>query len=112
MTGSVLNGGTLNPSTAGGPLHITGTYQQTNKGELLSVISGTKPGVQFGQLDVAAARHCGKPHADTGSGFTPGHRQAFAVLVCHNRSGKFAGKSGRPVFGLTYSATAASVVYR
>ena len=113
VTGSVLNGGTVNPSTAGGPLHITGTYQQTNKGELLSVISGTKPGVQFGQLDVGGgATLAGTLHADTGSGFTPGHRQAFAVLVCHNRSGKFAGKSGRPVFGLTYSATAASVVYR
>ncbi len=112
VTGSVVNEGTVSPSTTGGLLRITGAYKQTNKGELLSVITGTKPGVQFGQLDVGGgATLAGSVHAETGSGFTPRHRQSFTVLVCHGRSGKFATTTGQPSFSVMYSATAAKVVF-
>jgi hypothetical protein len=46
ITGSVLNSGTVAPSTTGGVLKITGSYQQTAAGKLALVIAGTTPGTQ------------------------------------------------------------------
>jgi hypothetical protein len=112
VNGSVVNEGTVAPSTSGGVLKITGTYEQTSKGELLSVITGTKPGANFGQLNVGShASLSGTLHVDAGSGFTPGHRLSVAVLVCQGRRGKFAGMSGGPNFSVAYSTTGAKVVY-
>jgi hypothetical protein len=112
ITGSVQNQGVVSPSTTGGVLRITGAYHQTSSGVLSSVITGTSPGTQFGQLSVGGqATLSGTLQVNTGGGFTPAHGQAFSVLACHSRSGTFATLSGHPAFTVAYSATAARAVY-
>ena len=113
ITGSVHNAGTVSPSTTGGVLDITGAYQQTSSGVLSSVITGTTPGTKFGQLSVGAqATLAGTLKVNTGSGFTPAHGQAFAVLLYHTRSGTFGTLTGHPTYTIAYRATAAKVKYR
>jgi hypothetical protein len=112
ITGSVLNGGTVAPSTTGGVLKITGAYNQTSAGTLSSVITGTTPGTKFGQLSVGGkATLAGTLKASTGNGFVPGHGQSFSVLLYHTRSGMFGTLSGSPPYTVSYTATAANVVY-
>ena len=112
ITGSVLNGGTVAPSTTGGVLKITGAYQQTSSGTLSSVITGTAPGTKFGQLSVGGtATLAGTLKASTGNGFVPAHGASFSVLLYHTRSGTFGTLSGSPSYTVSYTATAANVVY-
>jgi hypothetical protein len=112
ITGSVHNAGTVSPSTTGGVLKISGAYQQTSAGVLSSVITGTSPGTKFGQLSVGGkATLAGTLKVSTGNGFTPPHGSSFAVLLCHSRSGKFATLAGSPPYSVTYTSTAAKVVY-
>jgi hypothetical protein len=112
INGSVHNDGTVSPSTTGGVLTITGTYQQTRSGVLSSVITGTTPGTKFGQLSVSGqATLAGTLKVSTGGGFIPGHGQAFSVLLYHSRSGTFATLSGHPTYTVAYRATAAKAVY-
>jgi fibronectin-binding autotransporter adhesin len=112
ITGSVLNGGTVAPSTTGGVLKITGAYNQKSTGTLSSVITGTTPGTKFGQLSVGGkATLAGKLNVNTGNGFVPGHGQTFSVLLYHTRSGMFGTLSGTPAYTVNYTATAANVVY-
>jgi hypothetical protein len=112
ITGSLQNSGTVSPSTTGGVLKITGAYRQAGSGTLSSVITGTSPGTQFGQLSVGGqATLSGTLQVNTGGGFTPAHGQAFSVLVYHSRSGTFATLSGHPTYTVAYSATAAKAVY-
>ncbi|HET7247560.1 MAG TPA: hypothetical protein VFJ07_22300 [Streptosporangiaceae bacterium] len=112
ITGSVLNGGTVAPSTTGGVLKITGAYNQTSAGTLSSVITGTTPGTKFGQLNVGGkATLAGTLKVNTGNGFVPGHGQSFSVLLYHTRSGMFGTLSGSPPYTVNYTATAANVVY-
>lgn len=112
ITGSVQNDGTVSPSTTGGVLKITGAYHQTSSGVLSSIITGTSPGTQFGQLNVGGqATLAGTLNVSTGGGFTPGHGQAFSVLLYHTRSGTFATRSGHPSYTIAYRATAAKVIY-
>jgi hypothetical protein len=112
ITGSVLNGGTVAPSTTGGVLKITGGYNQTSAGTLSSVITGTTPGTKFGQLSVGGkATLAGTLKVNTGNGFVPGHGQSFSVLLYHTRSGTFGTLSGSPSYTVSYTATAANVVY-
>jgi hypothetical protein len=112
ITGSVLNGGTVAPSTTGGVLKITGGYNQKSTGTLTSVITGTTPGTKFGQLSVGGtATLAGTLKVNTGNGFVPGHGQAFSVLLYHTRSGMFGTLSGTPAYTVKYAATAANVVY-
>jgi hypothetical protein len=112
ITGSVLNGGTVAPSTTGGVLKITGGYNQTSAGTLSSVITGTTPGTKFGQLSVGGkATLAGTLKVNTGNGFVPGHGQSFSVLLYHTRSGMFGTLTGTPAYTVNYTATAANVVY-
>jgi hypothetical protein len=112
ITGSVLNGGTVAPSTTGGVLKITGAYNQQAAGTLSSVITGTTPGTKFGQLSVGGkATLAGTLKVNTGNGFVPGHGQSFSVLLYHTRSGMFGTLSGTPTYSVSYTATAANVVY-
>jgi hypothetical protein len=112
ITGSVLNGGTVAPSTTGGVLKITGAYNQQAAGTLSSVITGTTPGTKFGQLSVGGkATLAGTLKVNTGNGFVPGHGQSFSVLLYHTRSGMFGTLSGSPAYTVSYTATAANVVY-
>ncbi len=112
ITGSVLNGGTVAPSTTGGVLKITGAYQQASSGTLSSVITGTTPGTKFGQLSVGGkATLAGTLKVNTGNGFVPTHGEAFSVLLYHTRSGMFGTLSGSPAYTVSYTATAAKVVY-
>jgi hypothetical protein len=112
ITGSVHNAGTVSPSTTGGVLKISGTYQQTSAGVLSSVITGTSPGTKFGQLSVGGqATLAGTLKVSTGNGFTPSHGESFSVLLYHCRSGKFSTTSGSPAYTVTYAATAAKAVY-
>jgi hypothetical protein len=112
ITGSVLNGGTVAPSTTGGVLKITGAYQQTTSGTLSSVITGTTPGTKFGQLSVGGtATLAGTLKASTGNGFVPAHGASLPVLLYHTRSGTFGTLSGSPSYTVSYTATAANVVY-
>ncbi len=112
ITGSVLSGGTVAPSTTGGVLKITGAYNQQSAGTLSSVITGTTPGTKFGQLSVGGkATLAGTLKVNTGNGFVPGHGQSFSVLLYHTRSGMFGTLSGTPAYSVSYTATAANVVY-
>jgi hypothetical protein len=112
ITGSVHNAGTVSPSTTGGVLTVSGTYQQTSAGVLSSVITGTSPGTKFGQLSVGGqVTLTGTLKVNTGNGFTPSHGESFSVLLCHGRSGKFSTTSGSPAYTVTYTSTAAKVVY-
>jgi hypothetical protein len=112
ITGSVLNGGTVAPSTTGGVLKITGAYNQQSAGTLSSVITGTTAGTKFGQLSVGGkATLAGTLKVNTGNGFVPGHGQSFSVLLYHTRSGMFGTLSGSPAYTVSYTATAANVVY-
>ena len=112
ITGSVHNAGTVSPSTTGGVLTVSGTYQQTSAGVLSSVITGTTPGTKFGQLSVGGqATLAGTLKVSTGNGFTPSHGESFSVLLYHSRSGKFSTTSGSPAYTVTYAATAAKAVY-
>ena len=112
ITGSVHNAGTVSPSTTGGVLKISGTYQQTSAGVLSSVITGTSPGTKFGQLSVGGqATLAGTLKVSTGNGFTPSHGESFSVLLYQSRSGKFSTTSGSPAYTVTYTSTAAKVVY-
>jgi len=112
ITGSVLNGGIVAPSTTGGVLKITGAYNQQSAGTLSSVITGTTPGTKFGQLSVGGkATLAGTLKVNTGNGFVPGHGQSFSVLLYHARSGMFGTLSGSPAYSVSYTATAANVVY-
>jgi hypothetical protein len=112
ITGSVLNNGIVAPSTTGGVLKITGSYKQTTAGKLAIVITGTKPGTKFGQLAVGGhATLAGTLHVSTGSGFTPKHHQAFAILLYHARSGTFTTHSGAPAYTLTYGTTLTKAVF-
>ena len=112
ITGSVLNGGTVAPSTTGGVLKITGGYNQTSAGTLSSIITGTTPGTKFGQLSVGGkATLAGTLKVNTGNGFVPGHGQTFSVLLYHTRSGMFGTRTGTPAYTVNYTATAANVVY-
>jgi hypothetical protein len=112
ITGSVLNGGTVAPSTTGGVLKITGAYNQKSTGTLSSVITGTTPGTKFGQLSVGGkATLAGTLKVSTGNGFVPGHGQSFAVLLYHSRAGTFGTLTGTPTYSVSYTATAANVVY-
>ena len=112
ISGSVLSGGTVSPSTTGGVLKISGAYQQTGTGVLSSVITGTSPGTKFGQLSIGgSATLAGTLKVSTGNGFTPAHGASFAVLLCHSRSGTFTKTSGSPAYTVAYSATAARAVY-
>ena len=112
LTGSVLNGGTVAPSTTGGVLKITGAYNQQAAGTLSSVITGTTPGTKFGQLSVGGkATLAGTLKASTGNGFVPSHGESFSVLLYHTRSGMFGTLSGSPSYTVGYTATAANVVY-
>jgi len=100
------------PSTTGGVLKITGAYQQASSGTLSSVITGTTPGTKFGQLSVGGkATLAGTLKASTGNGFVPTHGEAFSVLLYHPRSGMFGTLSGSPPYTVSYTATAAKVVY-
>jgi fibronectin-binding autotransporter adhesin len=112
ITGSMHNGGTVSPSTTGGVLTISGTYTQTSAGVLTSVITGTTPGTKFGQLSVGGhATLAGTLKVNTGGGFTPSHGEAFSVLLYHAHSGTFGTLSGSPAYSVSYTATAAKVVY-
>ena len=112
ITGSVQNAGTVSPSTTGGVLKISGAYQQTKAGVLTSVITGNSPGTKFGQLSVGGqATLAGTLKVSTGNGFTPSHGASFSVLLYHSRSGKFSTTSGSPAYTVTYTSTAAKVVY-
>ena len=112
ITGSVLNGGTVAPSTTGGVLRISGAYQQTSSGALSSVITGTTPGTKFGQLSVGGtATLAGTLKVSTGNGFVPAHGASLPVLLYHTRSGMFGTLSGSPAYSVSYTATAANVVY-
>jgi hypothetical protein len=109
VTGSVVNGGTISPSTTGGALRISGDYKQTAAGALVSTIAG---GSSFGHLQVGGtATLAGTLKVSSGSSFAPTRGQSFAVLLYRTRSGKFATKSGSPSFSVTYDASAAKVVY-
>ncbi len=112
ITGAVQNGGTVSPSSTGGTLKITGAYHQTSPGVLASIITGTSPGTQFGQLSVGGqATLAGTLKVNTGGGFTPTHGQTFPVLLYHTHSGTFATLSGHPTYTAAYHATAANVAY-
>jgi hypothetical protein len=112
ITGSVLNGGTVAPSTTGGVLKITGGYNQTSAGTLSSVITGTTPGTKFGQLSVGGkATLAGTLKVSTGNGFVPSHGESFSVLLYHTRGGMFGTLTGTPAYTVNYTATAANVVY-
>jgi hypothetical protein len=112
ITGSVLNGGTVAPSTTGGVLKITGGYSQKSSGVLSSVITGTTPGTKFGQLSVGGkAALAGTLKVSTGNGFVPSHGEAFSVLSYHSHSGTFSTLTGTPAYSVSYIATAAKVVY-
>lgn len=79
---------------------------------LTSVITGVQPGIRFGRLKVGGkATLSGTLHVNTGGGFTPGHRESFAVLVCHSRGGTFSKRSGQPAFKVGYGETAVKVIY-
>ena len=91
---------------------MSGAYQQTSAGVLSSVITGTSPGTKFGQLSIGGqATLTGTLKVNTGNGFTPSHGESFSVLLCHSRSGKFSKTSGSPAYTVTYTSTAAKVVY-
>jgi hypothetical protein len=87
-------------------------YRQTSGGSLVLTITGTKPGSQFGQVQVGGlATLAGALHVTPAGGFVPKHKQSFAVVVYRTRSGQFGSKSGSPSFNVAYGATAANVVY-
>jgi hypothetical protein len=112
ITGSVLSSGTVAPATTGGVLKISGAYHQTGKGVLKSVITGTKPGSKFGQLVVGGkATLAGTVWAQTAHGFRPRRGQAFAILLCHSRSGRFTHKRGTPAFSVQYRSGSVRVKY-
>jgi hypothetical protein len=106
ITGSVVNGGTVNPSTTAGILTITGSYQQTKSGTFASVLTGTTPGKKFGQLVVSgAASLAGTVKVTTASHFMPKKGQSFQVLRFHSRAGTFGTKSGTPKYTVSYSGS-------
>jgi hypothetical protein len=47
----------------------------------------------------------------TGNGFVPSHGEAFSVLPYHTHSGTFSTLTGTPAYSVSYTATAAKVVY-
>jgi hypothetical protein len=110
--GSVDNGGTVQPSTTGGKLTITGSYTQSKNGELATVLTGTTPGTKFGQLVVkGAAKLAGTLSVTTGGGFKPKKGQSFVVLTCRSRSGKFAKHTGKPAYRVSYAAKSVKAIY-
>ena len=112
ITGSLQSSGTVNPSTTGGVLSLTGAYKQNSTGVLFSVITGTTPGTKFGQFSVGGkATLAGTLKVNTGNGFVPTHGQSFPVLLYNSRAGTFTTVTGSPSFSVSYTATAANVVY-
>jgi hypothetical protein len=87
-------------------------YHQISGGALVLAITGTKPGSQFGQLQVGGlATLAGALRVSTAGGFVPKHGQSFAVVLFRTRSGQFSSKAGTPSFTVAYGATAAKVEY-
>jgi hypothetical protein len=112
ITGPVTNAGTVDPSTTGGVLKISGAYDQTGTGKLLSDIAGTTAGSAFGQLDVTgAATLAGTIDAVTTGGFSPTSGESFPVLLYGSHTAQFATWSGTSGYKVTYNATAAAVVF-
>jgi hypothetical protein len=110
--GSVVSGGTVQPSTTGGKLTITGSYTQSRTGELATVLTGTTPGTKFGQLVVnGAAKLAGALSVTTGGGFKPKKGQSFVVLSCKSRSGTFARHTGTPAYKVSYGTKSVKAVY-
>ncbi len=103
---TLVNGGTVSPSTAGGVLTVNGPYQQAKTGTFATVIAGTTPGSKFGQLVVeGVATLAGVIKVTTGGGFTPSKGQSFQVMRYHSHAGAFTSKSGSPSYTLAYSGS-------
>jgi hypothetical protein len=112
ISGPVRNGATVQPSVTGGALKITGTYDQTSTGTLVTQLDGTTPGNGFGQLDVSgAATLAGNADAVTVSGFKPTSGQGFPALLYGSRSGQFSTLAGTPGFEVAYKAPQADLVF-
>jgi hypothetical protein len=112
IDGSVVSGGTVKPSTTGGVLTISGSYQQNKSGVLSSTITGTSPGTTFGQLAVGqAATLAGALAVSAGGGFAPKPAEAFEILKYQSHTGRFTTKSGTPPYTVTYQMAGAKVVY-
>jgi len=102
---AVVNGGTVKPSTTGGVLTVSGSYQQTKSGTLATVLTGTTPGRKFGQLVVDGAASLAGTIKVTTSHFTPKKRQSFQVMRYHSHTGSFGTKSGTPKYSVSYTGS-------
>ncbi len=90
VNGDVVNAATLSPGTPTGTLTINGAYTQTSAGTLNIDLSGTTPGSQFDQINVAGAAALGGTLNVTPlNGYLPNNGDTFQILTFAARSGRF-----------------------
>jgi hypothetical protein len=104
------NGGTVRPAVSA-PLQVTGGYTQSAGGTLEMDAEGSSPGA-FGQLQVTGeASLAGTIDVRTLGGFAPARGQALEALTYGSRAGVFGAFAGGPLYGISYGATGADVVF-
>ncbi len=78
-----------------GVIRVIGNYAPGAGSSLKTLIGGTTPGAQFGQLQVSgSATLTGPLHLGLTNSFTPATNQTFQILSAASRSGFFNGTSG------------------
>lgn len=105
VSATVVNGGTVEPSTTGGILLVKGSYQQTKSGTFATVLTGATPGRKFGQLVITGAAQLAGTINVTTSHFTPKKKQSFQVMRYQSHTGSFTRKTGRPKYSVSYSGS-------
>lgn len=103
-------GGTVRPAVSA-PLQVTGGYTQSAGGTLEMDAEGSSPGT-FGQLQVTGeASLAGTIDVKTLGGFAPPTGDALETLTYGSRAGVFGAFAGGPLYGISYGATGADVVF-
>jgi len=106
VNASVINDGTVSPSTTDGVLVIKGVYQQSPSGTFATVLTGTVPGRKFGQLIVEGrAGLNGTIKVTTSGGFKPKKGQSFQVMRYSRHDGSFTKLTGTPKYKISYSGS-------
>jgi hypothetical protein len=86
-----------------GVIRVIGNYAPAGASSFRTLIGGTTPGTQFGQLQVSgAATLGGLLHISLTSGFVPNTNQTFQVFTAASRTGFFAGTTGSSLGGGLY----------